>query len=470
VIWVGSDDGLIHITRDGGKAWTNVTPPEVQPWTRINVIEASSHDAATAYVAANRYQVDDFRPYIYRTRDYGKTWTLIARGIPEDTFVRSVRQDPVRSQLLYAGTETGVYVSFNDGEQWQSLQQNLPVVPITDLTIKDGDLIVSTQGRSFWVLDNITPLQQITSDINASLHLFAPRPAYRAAKGRSFNPNAPTDRVVVDYVLRSAPTEPVTIEFLDASGKLIKSFSSNTKDMASNRGTGTRGAVRRGGNEAAVQTEAGLNRFAWDMRYPDADGIEDGTFLLGGNLRGPEAAPGSYQVRITAGALTQTQKFEIRQDPRVATTDLDYHKQLSFLLEVRNRLSETDSAINHIRRVQRQVNSAIQTPGAQGSLVGEGNRLNEALKSELERLVQPHFTGFDDQTLIYPLGLNNRFAALQSYSQGDYAPTDQEIAVLRELSAELERTLAKMNHTLTVDLPSFNNDLKAAGLNEVTGS
>jgi hypothetical protein len=175
-------------------------------------------------------------------------------------------------------------------------------------------------------------------------------------------------------------------------------------------------------------------------------------------------------VRITAGALTEVRKFEIRKDPRVATADLDYRKQLTFLLEVRNRLSETDNAVNRIRRVQRQVSSAIQMAGAQSSLVEEGRRLNDVLKSELEHLVQPHFTGFDDQTLIYPLGLNNRFAALQSYSQGDYAPTDQEIAVLRELSAELERTLAKMNHILTVDLPSFNNDLKAAGFSEVTGS
>ncbi len=251
VIWAGSDDGLIHLTRDGGKTWSNVTPPGVQPWTRMNVIEASSHDPATAYVAANRYQLDDFRPYIYRTHDYGKTWTLAARGIPEDTFVRSVRQDPVRPQLLYAGTETGVYVSFDDGEQWQSLQQNLPVVPITDLTIKDGDLIASTQGRSFWVLDNITPLEQITGDMNTSVHLFSPRPAYRAGRGRSFNPSGALDRVVVDYEFGSAPAQPVTIEFLDDSGKLIKSFSSEAKETPSNRGTGTRGAVARGGNEAA---------------------------------------------------------------------------------------------------------------------------------------------------------------------------------------------------------------------------
>ncbi len=469
VIWAGSDDGLIHITRDGGKTWSNVTPPEVQPWTRMNVIEASSHDPATAFVAANRYQLDDFRPYIYRTHDYGKTWTLAARGIPENTFVRTVRQDPIRPQLLYAGTETGVYVSFNEGEQWQSLQQNLPVVPITDLTIKNGDLIVSTQGRSFWVLDDITPLEQITGDIDAAVRLFSPRPAYRAGRARSFSQGGALGRVLVNYELGSALTQPVTIEFLDNGGKLIKSFSSEPKETPFNRGTGTRGAVGRGGNEAVVHTEAGLNRFAWDMRYPDAEGIDGGTFLLGGNLRGPEAAPGTYQVRITTGGVTASQKFEIRKDPRVPTTDLDYRKQLAFLLEVRDRLSQTDAAINRIHRVQRQVSSMLQKAGAQSSFIEGGRKLDAALSSEVQQLFQPHFTGFDDQTLIYPLGLNNRLAALQSYSQGDYAPTGQEIAVLKELSAELDRTLVKTKQTLQVDLPAFNSELKGAGLPEVSG-
>ncbi|HZS56759.1 MAG TPA: glycosyl hydrolase [Bryobacteraceae bacterium] len=466
VIWAGSDDGLVHITRNGGDTWSDVTPPGVQPWTRMNVIEASPHDPATAYVAANRYQLDDFRPYIYRTRDYGKTWTLVVQGIPENTFVRSVRQDPVRSQLLYAGTETGVYVSFDDGEHWQSLQQNLPVVPITDLTIKDGDLIVSTQGRSFWVMDDISPLEQLSGDMNAALHLFRPRPAYRAGRGRSFGGSGTLDRVLVDYELASAPAQPVTIEFLDASGKLIKSFSSEQKDAPA-QGRGRRGAGGRGGNEAAVRAEEGLNRFAWDMRYPDATGIEGGTFLLGGNLRGPEAAPGTYQVRITTGAVTATQKFEIRKDPRVPTTDLDYRKQLTFLLNVRDRLSETDDAVNRIQKARRQVNSILQKAGAQTSLVDEGGKLNAALKAEAEQLFQPNFTGFDDQTLIYPLGLNNRFAALEIYGQGNYAPTDQEIAVLHELSADLERLLAKMKQTLEVDLPAFTKDSEAAGVAEV---
>ncbi len=304
--------------------------------------------------------------------------------------------------------------------------------------------------------------------MSAALHLFTPRPAYRAGQGRSFNQGGALGRVTVDYELGSAPTQPVTIEFLDENGKLIKSFSSETKETPSGRGAGTRGAFGRGGNQAVVHTDPGLNRFAWDMRYPDAQGIDGGTFLLGGNLRGPEAAPGTYQVRVTADGVTATQKFEIRKDPRVATTELDYRKQLAFLLQVRDRLSETDAAINRIHRVQRQVNSILQKADAQSSFAEEGRKLDSDLSSEVQQLFQPHFTGFDDQTLIYPLQLNNRLAALQSYSQGNYAPTDQEIAVLKELSAELDRILAKTKQTIEVDLPVFNSKLRSAGLPEVS--
>jgi len=470
-IWAGSDDGLIHLTRDGGTTWSDVTPSGVQPWTRINVIEASPRDPGTAYVAANRYQVDDFHPYLYRTHDYGKTWSLAVTGIPVDTFVRTVRQDPVRSELLYAGTETGVYVSFDDGNQWQSLQQNLPVVPITDLALKNGDLIASTQGRSFWVLDNITPLEQITADVsNSQLHVFAPRAAYRGGRGRSFGSRGTLDGVIVDYALKEAPSQPVTIDFLEANGNVIKSFSSAAKEGSSSRGMGTRGSVARGGNENVVRTELGLNRFVWDMRYPNAEGLDGGTFFLGGSLRGPEAAPGNYKVRITVGDQTQAQAFEIKKDPRVSTTDEDYRKQLAFLLAARDKLSQADDAINKIHHIQQQLGAALQNAKVEKSLIESGHKLNTALTDEVDQLYQPQFTGFDDQTLIFPLKLNNRLASLQTYGQGDYAPTDQDLSVLSELSAELEKTLDKLKKTMDVDLPDLNNKLKAAGLPEVTAA
>jgi photosystem II stability/assembly factor-like uncharacterized protein len=455
VIWTGSDDGLVHLTRDGGKTWTDVTPPEVQPWTRMNIIEASSHDAATAYVAANRYQLDDFRPYIYRTHDFGKTWQAVTAGIARDTFVRTIRQDPVRKELLYAGTETGVYVSFDDGDHWQSLQLNLPVVPVTDLTLRDNDLIASTQGRAFWILDDVTPLQHMTAEVEASkAHLFPPRAAYRTRHARFFGPSGgggenPPAGVVVYYYLAETPSQPVFLEFQDSSGKTIQKFSS---------------ASKAGRGQAAVTAGAGLNRFVWDMRYPDAHGIESGTYVFGASLRGPEAMPGDYKVKLTAGDQSDTQSFQIKKDPRLPTTQEEYRKQFELLMAVRDKVSAAHDAINEIHRVQKQIESASQKAGADSSLLESARKLNGELDGLLHTLYEPRFTGFDDQTLIYELRLNNRLAALQSYVQGDYGPTDQDFKVFQELSAELDQVLASWKHILDVEVPAFNSRLKAERL------
>jgi photosystem II stability/assembly factor-like uncharacterized protein len=458
-IWAGSDDGLIHLTRDGGRTWNDVTPPAIQPWTRINIIEASSRDAATAYAAVNRYQMDDFHPYIYRTHDYGKTWTLVASGIPEDTFVRTVRQDPAHPQLLFAGTETGVYVSSDDGDHWQSLQLNLPIVPVTDLTLKDGDLVASTQGRAFWILDNITPLEQLTSGRETSaMRLFTVRPTYltgRGGRGGGRGLAGPSG-VIVDYYLAEAPPQPVTLEFQDTGGKPIKTFTS---------------AVSSGGRgQAAVTAELGLNRFNWDMRYPDAHGIEGGTFFLGGSLRGPQAIPGQYKVKLTVGDQSATQNFEIKKDPRVATTPAEYQKQLELLLEARDQLSAAHDAINQIHAVQRQVDAAAQKASGNPCVTEGASKLNDELNSVLHKLYEPRFTGFDDQTLIYPLQLNNRLAAMQNYLGGDAGPTEQAQQVLAQLSSELDQEFAKLKHTLDVDLSAFNSQLEKASLPAITVS
>lgn len=460
-IWAGSDDGLIHVTRDGGKVWTNVTPTGIQAWTRINIIEASSHDPATAYAAVNRYQMDDFRPYIYRTHDYGKTWTLIVSGIPSDTFVRTVRQDPIRAGLLFAGTETGVYVSFDEGDHWRSLQLNLPVVPVTDLTVKDGDLIASTQGRAFWILDNISPLEQATSDnASAQVRLFKPRAAYRSGRGGRFGGGGGAGlyagSVVVDYYLAQTSEEPVTLEFQDADGKTIRKFTS--------------GGQRRGRGQVIVTNEQGINRFAWDMRYPDARGIEGGAFFLGGSLRGPQAAPGEYKVKLTVGDQSATQTSEIKKDPRVATTMAQYREQLTLTLSARDKLSAADDAINQIREIQQQVNAASQKAGDNTAITGAAHTLDESLDVVLHHLYEPRFTGFDDQTLIYPLQLNNRLAAMQNYLGGDYGSTAQGVAVLKELSGELSVQLADLARILNAGLPAFNAQLKAAGIAPVNTS
>ncbi|HET9402160.1 MAG TPA: hypothetical protein VFO34_14540 [Candidatus Acidoferrales bacterium] len=469
VIWAGSDDGFIHVTRNGGQQWSNVTPQQIQPWTRVNVIEASPRDPATAYAAVNRYQLDDFHPYIYRTHDYGKTWTLAVNGIAPDTFVRSVRQDPARPSVLYAATESGVYISFDDGDHWQSLQLNLPIVPVTDLTIHDGDLIASTQGRAFWVLDDITSIEQGLASASAGTHLYKPRDAYRGRGGRGFaGGGGGPSGVIVEYSLAAAPQQPVTLEFQDAAGKMIKSFTSVARAAAQQ--TAGRPGRGQGGGAAIVSTQPGMNRFQWDMRYPDAAGIDGGTFFLGGSLRGPEAIPGQYTVKLTVDGQSFTENFEIKKDPSLATTAEDYRKQLELLLAVRDKLSATNEAINQIHHVQQQIESASQKAGTNGGVKDSSAKLSGELNDIVLKLYEPRFTGFDDQTLIYPLKLNNRIAALASAASGDFAPTQQEQEVFTTLSAELDQALGALKKAIDVDLRAFNDKLKGAGLPEVSAS
>ena len=435
-IWVGSDDGLVHLTRNGGTNWLNITPPAMPEWSRINFIEASPHDPAAAYLAVNRYQFDDFAPYIYKTADYGKTWKLITAGIPKKSFVRSVREDPKRRGLLFAGTETGVYVSFDDGESWQSLQLNLPVVPITDLRVKNGDLIVATQGRAFWSLDDITPLEQFTA---ATATLFRPRETYRDAGGGRGGQGGLT----VSYFLSERPSGPVSIEIADSQGNVIAS--------------------------RPVTANAGLNRFAWDMRYPDAHGIEGGTLVAGGSLRGPVAAPGNYRVTLKVGGQALTQSAEIRKSPRSSATPEDLQSQFDLLINVRDRLSETHDAINRIRALQKDIADSIaRAKGIDARCAGRccrGRGLNVALQSVLIELYEPRYTGQDDQMLIFPLKLNNRLAGLQGYVAGaDTAPTAQAFGVFRELSTDLDRQLARLKTVLDQDLPAYNQLLQSRGL------
>lgn len=421
VIWTGSDDGLVHVTRNGGRDWQNVTPPALQPYTRVNIIEASPHDPATAYLAVNRYQLDDFRPYIFKTADYGRSWQAMPSGIPERSFVRTVREDPKRKGLLFAGTETGVYFSLNDGAQWQSLQLNLPIVPITDLTIRHDDLVAATQGRSFWVLDDITPLHAMTDAVMTSTaHLFPPRDAIRTRRsgfgrgtpGMGQNPPA---GAIVTYSLGAA--QPVTLEFVDPKGAVVKTVSSTDRN-----------------GPAATP---GLHRYAWDMRYPDARGIEGGTFLAGGNLRGPVAVPGTYQVRLKAGARILTQPLRIVSDPKSEAKSADLQEQFDLLIQIRDKVSAVHDAVNDLKRMRASLAARPDRAAAA--------KLDAALESVLKELAELRFAGFDDQMLVFDLKLNNRIAALQGYvAAGDYAPTEQQYSVFRELSAAIDAALARV--------------------------
>lgn len=321
ILWAGSDDGLVHITRDGGKNWQNITPAQMPKWSLISMIEPSPHDANTAYLAVDRHELDDFGPYIYKTTDFGKSWQKITNGLPANTFVRAVREDPKRKGLLYAGTETGVFVSFDDGANWKSLQLNLPVVPIHDLVVKEDDLVAATHGRSFWILDDLTPLHQISEEtVKADVYLFKPRDAYQM-RGMGFpianvGQNPPTGSVIY---FKERPEDEVILEFLDEKGNLIRKFSSK---ISRPEPDSMERMMSRAVRSQSLTAEPGMNRFILDMRYPDAERVP-GAILWGGTLSGPVAVPGKYKVRLNAGDKTMTQTWEWKKNPRIPAIQED---------------------------------------------------------------------------------------------------------------------------------------------------
>ena len=478
-IWAGSDDGVVSLSRDGGKNWSNVTPPtSVMPeWIQINSLEASPHDAGTAYVAATMYKWDDNKPYLYRTSDYGKTWKKITNGIPDTAFTRVIREDPNRRGLLYAGTETGMYVSFDNGEHWQSFQLNLPIVPITDLAIqkREKELVVATQGRSFWILDDLPLLHQLidAGGFNAATetHLFKPKESYRLPGGGGFGggPTAtlgrnPANGVVVYYSLKAKPTSDMTLEFFDPAGKSIRKFTARARrpDEAT---TSTpqapppgEGGGFGGGAAPPLPTEVGLNRFVWDTRYADAVRFP-GMILWAGSTSGPKVAPGTYQVKLTVEGKTLTQNFEIKSDPRLTTAPADYAKQLELSLKIRDKLTETHNAIIQIRDVRRQVEDLLKRVAGQPNfkvLNDAGTALNKNLTTIEEALYQTKNQSNQDP-LNYPIRLNNKLAALGGVvASAEAAPTAQSYAVYDELVVQIDAELQKLAQLMRTDVPAFN--------------
>ncbi len=466
VIWTGSDDGLVYVTRDGGKKWENVTPKEMPEWIQINSIEASPHDAGTTYFAGTMYKSDDFRPYLYKTNDYGKTWKKIVNGIPESAFTRVIREDPNRRGLLYAGTETGIYVSFNDGENWQSLQLNLPVVPITDLAIhkREKDLVAATQGRSFWVLDDLTLLHQWKDTIAVSnVHLFKPEDAYRSpnqgisSSARMTAGANPPGGAVIWYHFKEKPTGEVVLEILDGAGKQVKKFSSKAEDSPAAASTED-GVSARGGGAARIPIEKGLNRFIWDLRYPDASRFP-GLILWSGNTNGPRSVPGVYQVKLTADGKTMTESFELKKDPRIATTPEDFKKQFDLLIKIRDKLTEVHKAISEIRDLRKQIDDyATRATGQPNSqpIVDASKSLKAKLTSIEEELYQTKNQSNQDP-LNYPIRLNNKLAALAGVvGSADAAPTDQSYAVYEDLTGRINQQLEKLKQVMASDVPAFN--------------
>ena len=506
VIWAGSDDGLVNVTRDGGKTWKNVTPAGLPEWARISMIDASNFAPGTAYVAANRYQLDDMKPYLYKTNDYGATWTPITNGIPATEFTRVLREDPERAGLLYAGTERGVWISFDDGANWQSLRRNLPIVPIHDLAIKEGDLIAATHGRSFWILDDLSALRQMSPEIaRAPAHLFKPRKVYRAgfgggggtgaAGGHPSGANPPSGGVV--YYSLAQPRQLVTIDFLDPQGKIIRSFTSKQDPKVaadSVRADSVRSArndsLRRagvtpdtaaraeaGGEETPpgedgpvrrpppprVANKAGLNMFAWNLRYPDPSVFEN-MILWAGSISGPVILPGTYTVRLNVNGQRYTQPLTIVKDPRSTATDADLKEQFDFLMRIRDKTSQANDAVKTIRNVKAQLADRAKKMPADKSVAFSriaadlSNRLS-AIEGEIYQVRNQ--SGQDP--LNYPIKLNNKIAALSGVVGGtDAKPTSQSYTVFNDLSSQLDRQLSALRGALIV-LPSINATLKAAG-------
>ena len=478
-IWTGSDDGVVHLSRDGGKNWSNVTPEKnIMPeWIQINSLEASPHDPATAYLAATMYKWDDNKPYLYRTNDYGKTWKKITNGIPDTTFTRVIREDPNKRGLLYAGTETGMYVSFDNGEHWQSLQLNLPVVPITDLAIqkREKELVVATQGRSFWILDDLPVLHQMMDaggfSAAGETKLYPPKESYRMPGGGfPLGPTAtlgrnPANGVVVYYSLKTKPAADVDLEFLDSTGKSIRKFTARVRRQGEGAGQapagpppGEGGGFGGGGAPPPVPVEVGLNRFVWDTRHPDAVRFP-GMILWAGETRGPKLPPGAYQVKLTVEGKSYTQPFEIKPDPRLSSTSADYAKQLELGLKIRDKLSETHNAIIQIRDVRKQVEDLLKRVAGQPNfkVVNDaGTALNKKLTTIEETLYQTKNQSNQDP-LNFPIRLNNKLAALGGVvGSAEAAPTAQSYAVYDEVVAQIDAELLKLAQLMRTDVPAFN--------------
>ncbi len=477
VLWAGSDDGLIHVSTDNGQTWQNVTPKGLPEWATISIIDPSHFDAGTAYVAARKYRLDDFHPYLYKTTDYGKHWEKITNGMPdnEPTFV--IRQDTKDRNLLFSGTERGVYVSFNDGQNWQPLQLNLPHVPVRDMVIqnRENDLVLATHGRAFWILDNLKPLRQLSEKVkDANEYLFQPEHTYLTS-GYSFHRPGmtvgenPPNGTVIFYNLKNKPSknELVKLEFMTQSGDSIVTYSNNfdvhgkpvhhskefyTSDKHTPRGI--------------LPTKAGMNRFVWNLRYPDATAVP-GAVIWDGNMAGPQVVPGTYKVKLTVGKQSMTQDFVVEKDPRISATQADFEAEFALLMKIHKKLDETDKAINKIRSVTSQINgymNQLKDFPKLDELKKNSKPLLDSLSTIENNLMQTKSHASEDP-LNYPVKLNNKLAALASTIRSSYnRPTKQEYEVFEMLSKQIDAQLDRLKPILNTQLAKFNNTVKSMNI------
>jgi photosystem II stability/assembly factor-like uncharacterized protein len=465
VIWTGSDDGYVHVTRDGGGNWTNITPKDLPDFARISLVEASPYRAGSAYVAANRYGRDDFAPYAYRTDDYGQTWTKIVNGVAPRDFVRAIREDIKREKMLYLGTENGIYVSFDNGDQWSSLRQDLPVTPVHDIAVEQRDLLIATHGRALYIMENIAPLRQTTDETKAApFHLYQPEPARRGLDNNAS----------FDYLLKTA-AQKVTIEVLDAQGQAIRTFTGVPEPADKKPEPPAAGGGLRRPQDPKPTVAAGTHRLNWDLRYPGATEFP-GLIMWAASARGPLAPPGNYGVRLTVDGAAQTQPFVIKREESLLkdVTDADLQQQFDLAMQVRNKVSQANDAILLIRGIKGQVDERIKKldtgkPGQKPSpTLVMARSFNEKLSAVEGEIYQVKNQSSQDP-LNFPIKLNNKIAALQGVIESaDAKPTAQSHEVFKMLSDRLDVQIARMDTVIKTDLPRLVAMLQKQKLDAVT--
>ncbi len=447
VIWTGSDDGLVYVTRDGGETWNNVTPPSMPEWSMINSVEIDPFNKGGLYVAATRYKLGDYQPYLYKTEDYGQTWKKITNGIDSEHFTRVLRADPGRKGLLYAGTESGMYVSFNDGNSWQVFQQNLPIVPITDLTMKNNSLIAATQGRSFWMIDDITPMHQLnTSVASKDYHLFKPMDSYRMGGGngatsKTEGTNHPGGVLVYFHVKDTSASDTVSISFMDSSGDLIKTYSNYPNKKM---------------DESKLDLTKGLNMMNWNMRYKGATTFK-GMILWAVRTNGPIAIPGEYKVSLSVNGSVQEQSFNIIPDPRSSASQEDLQAQFDFLIGARDKLSEANQAVIDIRKIRGQINDVLAKVGDDAEEVkSKGKEILSEIKSIEEALYQTKNESPQDP-LNFPIRLNNKVGHVGTLAGfGAFKPTDQSLEFYNEVAGKIDEQTSSLKMVIDSKIPEFN--------------
>ncbi len=470
VIWVGSDDGLIHVTQDDGKSWQNVTPKDMPDWIRINCIAASPFDPGTAYVAATMYLSDDFHPFLYKTTDYGKTWTKIVSGIPDDDFTRAIRPDPNQKGLLFAGTESHLYISYDDGDHWLPFQLNLPAVPVTDIAFQkqQDDMILATQGRSFYALDDlplVRALNPASFQRSSDLFLFPVKRAIRIDGDNGFSrpsPNEganPPNGAVIYYYLKSKPEGELKLRFLTADGKLVREVSTKPK--------GDQGVEDEdfGPRNTPLPAKAGLNRFVWNLRYEDATGFP-GLLMWDGSLSGPIATPGDYKVELVVNGKTLSQNFTVIKDPRAPTTQEDFDKQLALALKIRDRVTDANSSIVAIRAAKDQLKPYLTVSNDQ--VKKSAKDLTDQLTTIEETIYQTKLKA-DEDALNFPIRINNKLASVENVVEDtDVAPTAQSYEVFDQLSAQLQTQLDQLHKIETTGIADFNKLVRDQNIPAIT--